>query len=101
MKKYTYETDDEAIMNLIVNIDKVKLTLEKFKDCYRKIYNGKDYRANKKYYYKGKIYTEKELSEEKIETDEEGLFGCMPIYTEEELLTMINDYLQPIWNLID
>lgn len=101
MNKYTYETDDETKMKLIVNIDKVKTALEKFKACYNRIYDEKDYRNNKKYYFKGKIYTEEELKNEEIKTEEDGLFGCMPIFTEEEVLSKMDECLCEVWDLIE
>lgn len=101
MNKYVYETEDKIKMELILNLDKVYKSLKNFKDCYERIYNGKDYRSTKKYYYKGKIYTEEELIENNFEKDEEGIYGCMPIYTEEEILTKIKDYLYDVWNLIE
>ena len=72
MNKYVYETEDKIKMELILNLDKVYKSLKNFKDCYKRIYNRMDYRSTKKYYYKGKIYTEEELAkltEEKIEKD--------------------------------
>ena len=101
MNKYVYETEDKIKMELILNLDKVYKSLKNFKDCYVTIYNSMDCPSTKKYYYKGKIYTEEELIENNLEKDEEGIFGCMPIYTEEEILSKIKDYLYEVWNLIE
>lgn len=98
---YKFETESRREMDLVVNRHKLILALYEFLEWYRALYNGRDY--DTQYVCNGKIYTQRELHEDKeIPRDEHGMIvgGCTEIYTTDQLLHKLDSLLDDVRDII-
>ena len=98
---YKFETESCREMDLVVNRHRLILALYEFLEWSRALYNGRDY--DTQYLCNGKIYTQRELYEDKeIPRDEHGMIvgGCKEIYTVDQLLNKLDRLLEDVRDLI-
>jgi len=99
--KYTFETENEYEMKLVVSRHRMLATLKEFKDWRRDLYKGYDNNLN--YFCNGKIYTIKKFrNADDIPRDEHGIVkGCKTIYYDQYIIDKIDDLLFEVRDLLD